>query len=504
VKQRRPSAQQLGAFQKLITQTFGLLYDDDKLSTLEEVLMRRCQRQRSSLEDYLRRLPGEPAELRVLAQELTVGETYFFRHGEQMGAYLEEAVPRRNAVRGDRPLQVLSAGCSTGEEPYSLAILARLAGLAETETSFLGLDLNAASLQKARSGRYSLWSLRETPRELKERWFLQQGSDFVLDPSIVSSVEFRECNLLSAAPDLWQSDRFDIIFCRNMLMYFGQSQARQVVQRLVRSLAHGGYLFLGHAETLRGLSDELELFNSHHCFYYRKPPRGTRPGHSWSARTPGESSPEPLPLHCSETLDEDWMETIRAASERILRMSHAPELPSPGEAPGLHEILELQESERYGEALAALRTLPPEVKAQPETVLLEAVLLVHLSQYHLTEQLCRQLLEGAHCAAGAHYLLGLCQEGHGQQQAAVAEHRAAVRLDPSFAMPRLHLGLLARKAKDLPTARRELEQAMLLLQGESPSRLRLYGGGFGREALLDLCRSELQALPLPGAGRRRR
>ncbi len=482
-----PRPRWLEAFRAVITSQLGLWFDEDKLSWLEEIVDRRARALRYGPDDYVRRLatPSAP-EWTALASELTVGETYFFRHSEQMAAYLQVALPQRMAVREGRPLRLLSAGCSSGEEPYSLAMLARHAGLAERQTLVLGLDLNPASLRKARGGRYTRWSLRETPEELRRRWFTEQGREHCLDPSIVASVEFRQTNLSKPAPDLWQPRLYDVIFCRNVLMYFTPSEAQQIVQRLVDSLDDGGFLFLGHAETLRGLCDEMELRSTHNCFYYRKPlgPRAAARS-DWPA--PAVEAP-PLP--------EDWFGVIEAASERIRLMESPPPRPVDGSARAdLGQVRDLMEGERYGEALQQLEALAPEERQAPESLLLEAVLLLQLNDLGGTEALCRRLLEVGRDLAGAHYLLALCREGHGDREAAAAEHRAAVRLDPGFSMPRLHLGLLARRGKDFPTARRELEQALLLLQGEEPIRLRLYGGGFSREALVTLCRSELAACP---------
>lgn len=477
----------LDPFRMTIARRLGLWFDEDKFSWLEEVGRRRSLALRHPAADYVRELnyDGSP-EWNALAQELTVGETYFFRHSEQMAAYLQVALPQRAARREGRPLRLLSVGCSSGEEPYSLVMLARHAGLGEQDTKVMGLDLNPASLRKAKAGRYTRWSLRETPEELHRRWFTAQGKEQQLDPAVMRSVEFRQCNLADPAPDLWQPRLYDIIFCRNVLIYFTPAQTRQVVQRMVDSLVEGGFLFLGHAETLRGLCDEMELINTHNCFYYRKPQGQASVGAGW-----------PPPAIETPALPEDWVGIIEAASERIRLMGGAEggsdAIGRSSETADLGQVRDLMEGERYGEALTRLRCLPPEQQEQPDSLLLEAVLQIQVNDFGQGEALCRRLLEAGHAPAGAHYLLALCREGHGDNEAAAAEHRAAVRLDPGFAMPRLHLGLLSRRARDLTAARRELEQAMLLLQGEEPPRLRLYGGGFSREALVALCRSELAA-----------
>jgi chemotaxis protein methyltransferase CheR len=159
----------------------------------------------------------------------------------------------------------------------------------------------------------------------------------------------------------------------------------------------------------------------------------------------------------------------------------------------LKSAFELLRQERFADALTAIRVLPPAAASDADTLLLKAVLCAHSGQLEEAEQVCRHLLELDELNAGARYVLALCCEGAGDNRAAVDHDQAAVYLDAGFAMPRLHLGLLSRRTGDRETAKRELEQALILLQREDSSRLLLFGGGFGREALLALCRAELAA-----------
>jgi len=134
---------------------------------------------------------------------------------------------------------------------------------------------------------------------------------------------------------------------------------------------------------------------------------------------------------------------------------------------------------------------PPESWRDPDVLLLRAALQTHRGQLTEAEEACKRLLNVDELSAGAHYVLALCREGAGDRTSAVSHDQVAIYLDPSFAMPHLHLGLLARRTADWATAQRELGHALLLLQREDSSRLLLSGGGFGRETLVALCRTEL-------------
>jgi chemotaxis protein methyltransferase CheR len=156
--------------------------------------------------------------------------------------------------------------------------------------------------------------------------------------------------------------------------------------------------------------------------------------------------------------------------------------------------VELLKDERFAEALQLLGDPPGGATRDPDTLLLRAVLLTLSGRLDEAERVCRDLCRLDELSAGAHYLLALCREGAGDTAGAAEQDRTAAYLDPGFAMPRLHLGLLARRGGDMRGARHEMEQALDLLAREDASRILLFGGGFTREALLHLCRAELLAI----------
>jgi chemotaxis protein methyltransferase CheR len=490
-------------FREAIARQFGLQFEDAKLGFLADVLRRRLDVCGQRPDDYLRTLlaGGSPDELKRLTPELTVGETYFFRHVEQYRAFIDITLPARlaSAHASGRPLAILSAGCSSGEEPYSLAIAVRNAGVNKTtNVNIRGVDLNGTVIEKARRGRFSPWVMRDTPPDLQRRWFRVEGRDFILDESVRDAVRFEVCNLAAEHSDVWQPETQDIIFCRNVLMYFTPATAHAVVGRLARTLRPGGYLFLGHAETLRGLSSDFHLHHTHGTFYYQRRDRiATDTSHVVappSALAFNAAVPEP------DHFDTTWIETIRRASERIevlvdrsgqasSAVARAARKPPPAWEIGL--ALELLREERFTEALALMDAYPAESGRDTQVLLLRAVLLTHSGQFAAAEAACERLLAVDELNAGAHYLLALCREGVGDPGGAMHHDQVAVYLDPAFAMAHLHLGVLGRRTADRATAHREFEQAIVLLQREDASRLLLFGGGFSREALVALCRAEL-------------
>ena len=198
---------------------------------------------------------------------------------------------------------------------------------------------------------------------------------------------------------------------------------------------------------------------------------------------------------------DSWVDVIHQASERVRTLT-APQ-PRLGPAPPtvgvtdrrseMQPALELMQQERFVQALEAIDRLPSHWELDRDRLLLRAVLLTHGGRLEEAEAVCRTLLQLDELNAGAHYVVALCREGVGDWEGAAEQDRMASYLDRSFAMPRLHLGLLARKRDHRTEARHELAQAIALLQREEPARVLFFGGGFGREALIALCEAELRS-----------
>jgi chemotaxis protein methyltransferase CheR len=487
----------------LVRGRFGLAFDDDnQLGLLGDVARRGAARKDTTIEQWLGLFARDVDEQRVVVQELTVTETYFFRNVEQFRALTEAVLPRMTTSARGRPLRLLSAACASGEEPGSLAILLRESGI---EGSVHAVDVNPAMLEKAAAGRYSPWSLRETSPERRALWFHEAGRELLLDARARSLVTFEERNLVDDDALFWRPAAFDVVLCRNVLMYFTPDAARAVVARLAASLVPGGFLFLGHAETMRGLSQDFSLHHTHGTFYYQRRDGLARDRGSGSARAVDVDAVG-VAARSSALLaaDDSWIDAIRRASERIdaLSTSESMKDAAGGDADAdaaaaalgwdVGPALELLRQERYSEALVLLQALPSAARRDPDVLLLKAVLCTHSGALDVAEEACRALLELDGFSAGAHYVIALCREDGGDRAGALDHDQIAAHLDAGFAMPRLHLGLLARRVGDDVGARRELGLALALLQREDPARLLLFGGGFGREALVGLCRAELR------------
>lgn len=193
-----------------------------------------------------------PETLQALAARLTIGETHFFRVAPQIEALRAAVLP--NVLRhraADRRVRAWSAGCSTGEEPYTLAILVRelLGPAAGWSVEILGTDINQLALAVARLGLYREWSFRETPGLIRRQYFRPVGNDWLLVDAVRSLVRFEYVNLIQDAFPAGAADGgFDVILCRNVTIYFGPAASQDLYRRLAHALAPNGWLVLGPSD----------------------------------------------------------------------------------------------------------------------------------------------------------------------------------------------------------------------------------------------------------------
>jgi chemotaxis protein methyltransferase CheR len=497
------ASQEAQIFRSAVTRLLGLQFGDEKLEFLDTVLARRAKETGQDSGSYLRGLDQGPAgsgEAAALAEALTVTETFFLRNGDHFKALVSEALPLRlKACFPHRRLRIVSAACASGEEAYSLAIILKenFPDFAPGDLAITAVDVNPAMLRIAAEGLYSTWSMRETSAALRDKYFRPVGKNFQVREDILDAVRFEHRNLVEPNSDLWRTASLDVVFCRNMLMYLSPEAAVALVSRIARALAPGGYLFLGHAETLRGLSRDFHLCHTHETFYYR------RQDGAESTDLPAHQAPPALveayePLSWDPSLS--WVESIQRSSQRIADLAgasprdHAAAALAgvPGESRSLAPILELMGRERFADALESLERMSLGGERDGDVQLLGAVLLANLGRRDEAREACLRLLARDEFNAGAHYVLALCHEHAGDLSAAVEEDRTAVYLDPGFALPLMHLGLLARRAEPW-RSRVYLGQALQLLAREDSSRILLFGGGFSRQGLLQICRNALDS-----------
>jgi chemotaxis protein methyltransferase CheR len=274
------SEEEFRLLRDFIHERLGLYFDDNQRSSLRSRLTGRLSSlDLMSFEDYyhyLRFGPRRGDELQRMASHLTNNETYFFREQGQLRVFGENilrGLKEAKAGSANRTLRVLSAGCSTGEEMLTLAMIIYDSGhfFWNWDVQVVGLDLDQAALEKARRGVYHPNSFRSMNPALKERHFVAQGAGVQVREAIRRLTTLRHGNLLEAGSYEGLAP-LDAVFCRNVLIYFSDASILRAVTVFHEMLAPGGYLFLGHAESLSRITDMFLPIRFQGAMVYQKRP----------------------------------------------------------------------------------------------------------------------------------------------------------------------------------------------------------------------------------------
>lgn len=260
--------QEFAQFQKLIYDIAGISMSAAKKALVTGRLAKRLAHHGvETFNEYFQILQrdGAGGELRIAVDLLTTNETYFFREPKHFEFLRDQILP---AVRAGRPFRIWSAACSSGQESYTLAMV--LAdSLGDMPWDVFGSDLSSRVLERARSAQYVLEQAAKIPRAYLSKYCLKgvgaQDGTFVIDRALRHRVKFGQINLNQSLPDVGE---FDVIFLRNVMIYFNQDTKRKVVQRLLEKLRPGGIFIVGHSENLTGIVDGLIVLKPS---IYRKP-----------------------------------------------------------------------------------------------------------------------------------------------------------------------------------------------------------------------------------------
>lgn len=461
--------------QDLIAGRLGLDLSEHRQADLERALATAGSRFPSteSYLSWLSALPGDSAEWRRLAIALTVGETYFFRDPAAFEALEREVFPGLIADKrslGALRLRVWSAGCATGEEPYSVAILIDrlLPDRARWSLTILATDLNREALDAARRGLYREWALRETPPEVRERYFRHRSGALQLDPAIRRMVTFAPLNLAEQVyPDaVTNTTAMDLILCRNVVMYFTRDVRRQVTARLRRALVTGGFLALSPAEASAELLRPLVPVGFPGAVFYRRDPPHETAARRWEVPPPaaatfdlaraGPPGPEPDGpgpsdsgcAHCDETRLEE------------LQVGGPPEV-----APAAAET---------GEAFARARALADSGRLEE------------------ARDLCRAALQEEALNPDGHVLLAAIAQELGEIAGALEALRKAIYLAPDSATAHFLLGALHWRQGERRRGRRALETAIRLLIARPADEPVAGGGGLTAARLREAAEEYLE------------
>ncbi len=363
-----------------------------------------------------------PSELDALIAELTIGETYFFRHQEHFDALRERVLPdlmSRN--RAKRSLRIWCAGCADGPEPYSLAILLKREMAHRTlgwEVAIFGTDINRHRLAKAREGKFEEWALRSTSEEIKRDCFSKEGRFWTIAPKYKEGVSFQFHNLVEHSfPSLLNNlFSFDLIVCRNVMIYFGSDLMQTMIQRFHDCLVPGGWLVVGPSEPNMTCFASFNVVNAPGVTLYQKPHQPIDP--DVAAEIPTMAPLPPVPA--APRLRDSTTNGLMAA-------------PAPSAPPTLEKV------RHYADCGA----------------------------WENAARCCEELLRGDNLKAKVHFYHALVLEQMNKHGEAETSLRRALYLDRQSVLAHYYLGLLLQSRGDPKQAARCFENALNLLQSRN-------------------------------------
>jgi chemotaxis protein methyltransferase WspC len=379
-----------------------------------------------SLAGYIDLLDNSGAELQALIEEVVVPESWFFRDSRPFVVLCQHARARRACDPSLPPLRVLSLPCAGGEEPYSIAMALIDTGLPSAQFHIDAVDISDRALARARRGVYSLNAFRGPYSSFRTRYFHQGPEGYALDVAVKGTVRFLRGNLID--PGLL-ADRppYDVVFCRNLLIYLDRDARERAVAALDRLLAPSGLVFIGHAETLSFPSSPFVMADESGSFAYR---RASPDATAATLRRRESSRPKPPPSR---------------PPARPLSATIPPALPGP----------------------APVRALTAPIAPQVSSTPLErASDLANQRRFDEAIRLCQQSIHEDGPTAQAYFLLGIIQQAAGKEPQAETCFHKAVYLDGQHDEALLALALIARRRGDHPSAAGYHRRATRALQNK--------------------------------------
>ncbi len=536
-------------FQELLIETSGLLFEESRSQSLHLALWQRLQyRGYDSYREYYNLLKFHPEgrlEIRELLDLITIGETYFFRNKAQFDVLMKFVLPeimQRKIASGEKWLRVWSAGCSGGDETYSIgmALMEAIPSYQNWQISILGTDINRNVLACAKEATYAEKHINHLPKEYVAKYFKLRDTTYVLNANVRELARFEYHNL---AKDPFMHEgmqNIDIIFCRNVMIYFDSQTSLRVIENFYNCLARDGYLFLGHSETLWQITDKFERVEFPQTFIYKKRlypvqegvvkpfiavpeisvedlalstvlapalyPHGSGPvletgaRNQWAGSTLNDSSPPVWGFDGLTITKETDLPKYSFHQELGVELRKEPELLEDFERPpAVEEKPEStdQDAAPWLEETKDRASLPSPThiinqrKNNIRAYLTRATLLANEAKYKEATDILGKIIEADNLSVEAYYLLGVLSYKNSNLHDAETQFRKVIYVDPQSVIAYFNLANMYLYQKKYREAAREFRNAIRLLEKRPRDEQVRFCEDFTVEFLLRACRNGL-------------
>jgi chemotaxis protein methyltransferase CheR len=457
-------------FNRFIARSMGLHLKDDRLNELaQKVVAISTDFGYEDPEECLLWLMSGPLsreQADILARSLTIGETYFLRDPQSFQVLEKHVLPELIKTRraGEKSLRIWSAGCSTGEEPYSIAILLSriLPDPDDWNIMLLATDINPVALERGRQGIYGKWSFRNAPPWLMDYFRKRKDGRLEIIPAIRQMVRFSYLNLAEDSyPSLLNStNAIDIIFCRNVMLYFGPELIEKMIGKFHHALQDGGWLFVSPTEVSCRPLDGFTCKRFPGAFAYRKG-GGDGAGREelWIAahepRTAAVAVMYPQALHEPPTAFAPAVELSEPATKGSSR-------------DGYLEAVALYDEGSYESAAVKVREMLAAGDGNADALELLAKSYANLGKLADARQCCEEAINADKLRAHNHYLLSIILEEQGELEEAAAALKRVLYIDHDFVLAHFALGNMNRQAGKKKEAERNFGNALRILEKREP------------------------------------
>jgi len=484
-------------FQKLLIETSGLRFDEGRTQSLHHALWQRLQhRGYDSYREYYNLLKFHPEgrlEIRELFDLITIGETYFFRNKAQFDVLMRFVLPemiQRKVESGDKSIRAWSAGCSRGDEAYSIAIamMEVFPSFEEWKVSVLGTDINRKGLACSEDAVYVEKDVGHLPKEYVDKYFMRQGSNYHLRGDVKALVEFEYHNLATDPCLHEKMQNVDILFCRNVIIYFDPETTQQVLENFYHSLAHDGYLFLGHTETLWQITNRFERVEFPQTFIYKKKLGAVQEDVMKPFMAVPEISIENLAFSAGQV-------RAFAPEAKYESSGSAPRPPLEPFVPQPTEQVEDPALQVDNSSDVAFRSLPDHAAGQDKDDILasfaKATALANEAKYKEAADILGKIVEADNLSVEAYYLLGVLSYKSGNLKEAETQFRKVIYVSPDSVLAYFNLGNMYLYQRRLRDAAREFKNAVRLLEKRPKDEQVRFCEDFTVEFLLRACKNTL-------------
>lgn len=492
-------------FKNLVNERSGLYFKDYDLRDLERAVTERLKAcgldSPIAYYELLVNSSRREDEFRELLNILTVNHTYFFRNEPQFKALKEKILPEiiRNKTiyhspstnNPDKPvIRIWSAGCSTGEEPYSIAIILKelIPDLENWDIQILATDASTNALAAAKKGIYNTNALRLVSAEHRSKYFQAEHSSsqaaYKLHDDIRKMVNFEYFNLMEES----YPQNFDIIFCRNVTIYFQIETTMAVMEKFCHSLRDEGFLFIGYSETLQFISDKFRMLDWEDAIYYAK--------YKTIGHKPEPKVFVPQGLELEKILADISRKEVEAQVKES-QLSYKEE-PRPSIQEILAEIIKNLHIKKYYVALDLAGQAHQLDKEACEPYYFEAEALSSLGRLEEAKEKLKTALKQNGLFAPAHYLSGSFFVEEGLLEEAKRSFKKTVYLDRNFILAYFGLANVYKNEGRADEAIREYRNTLNILSKNLPDDIIAYSGGFNAVAVAGACKSNIERLKSGG------